>query len=129
MSDTRALDMAVRLLFVGVPSARTIGTHDFAACDDDKCSGEKSMRRMIVRNMKKPMRVGSSFGLLGCGLLLFFAPGPNWFVIMTALSVMAADFLWAKKVRAYTKNFVSRLRAAVFGDAHPHELHHPLCGH
>lgn len=87
------------------------------------------MRLVVVRHIKKAMRVGSGFGLLGCGLILFFTPGPGWLVIMTALSVLAADFLWAKRVLAYMRNSMSHLRTALFGHGHPHALHHPFSGH
>jgi hypothetical protein len=67
-------------------------------------------------------------------MILFFTPGPGWVVIMTALGVLAADFLWARRVLSWVRRMMARLRVAIFGPDLSHGGltqvgHHPFAGH
>jgi Putative transmembrane protein (PGPGW) len=83
-------------------------------------ASDKLMTTMLVGPVKKAFRVGSGFGLLGCGMILFLTPGPGWLVVMLALGVLAADFLWARRMYLFLKHSIVRLKVAIFGHGLAH---------
>lgn len=40
------------------------------------------------------------------GLILVPAPGPGWLIVFAGLSVLATEFLWARRLRDYVKEKV-----------------------
>ena len=49
------------------------------------------------------------FTLLAFGLVLIFTPGPGWLVILSGLAVLAAEFLWARRLLDRLKNGAGRV--------------------
>lgn len=87
------------------------------------------MPRILLRRVHKLLRISTGFGLLMCGLVLFFTPGPGWIVILSALGVLAADFLWARRVLAWMKYSMAWLRATVFARGARHAMSYASPGH
>lgn len=53
--------------------------------------------------MLRLARVMVGFGLLASGLVMLVLPGPGVLVILAALAMLAAEFVWARRVLAYVK--------------------------
>ena len=54
-----------------------------------------------------------AFHVLLAGVLMFFTPGPGWLTIMLALGVLAAEFVWARRLLDRMKEQGLRLRDSV----------------
>lgn len=83
---------------------------------------------MLIKTMqqaKRIMKIILGFTLLVLGAVLVFTPGPGWLVMLLGLGVLAAEFMWARKLLDRMKEQGVRLRDAVFFRAHP-PANHPL---
>lgn len=85
---------------------------------------------MLIKTMqqaKRIMKIILGFTLLVLGAVLVFTPGPGWLVMLLGLGVLAAEFMWARKLLDRMKEQGVRLRDAVFVRSHPHA--HPPVNH
>jgi uncharacterized protein (TIGR02611 family) len=55
------------------------------------------------------------FTMLLLGALMIFTPGPGWLVILLGLSVLAAEFLWARRLLKRLKEKTAEVSGAIFG--------------
>ena len=60
----------------------------------------KKIKRLIVGII--------GFTILGIGILLIILPGPAFVIIPLGLSILATEFLWAKKLLDKIKKGISR---------------------
>ena len=53
------------------------------------------------------------FTLLAIGVVLLVGPGPGWLVILLGLGLLAAEFVWARRLLDSMKEKAVRLRKFV----------------
>src|ERR1700742_3015198 len=79
---------------------------------------------MIVRTVeqvRRAFRVVAGFTLLLVGIVMIITPGPGWLVIFLGLSLLAAEFIWARRLMERMKREGERVRDVVwsFGKSAP----------
>ena len=72
---------------------------------------------MLIRSLqqaKRYLKILFGFTLLVLGFVMFFTPGPGWLTILLGLGVLAAEFVWARRVLDRLKREGGRIRDSVF---------------
>jgi uncharacterized protein (TIGR02611 family) len=72
---------------------------------------------MIVRTVeqvRRAFRIVAGFTLLLAGVVMIVTPGPGWLVIFLGLSLLAAEFIWARRLMDRMKRQGDRVREAVW---------------
>lgn len=72
---------------------------------------------MIIRTLhqaKRFLRILVGFTLLVAGIAMIATPGPGWLTILLALGVLAAEFVWARRLLDRLKTEAARIRNSVF---------------
>jgi len=72
---------------------------------------------MIIKTLqqaKRFLKILFGFTLLVLGVLMLVTPGPGWLTIILALGVLAAEFVWARRLLDRLKEHGTRLRDTVF---------------
>lgn len=72
---------------------------------------------MIVRTVeqvRRAFRIVAGFTLLLAGVVMLITPGPGWLVIFLGLSLLAAEFIWARRLMDRMKREGERVRDAVW---------------
>ena len=72
---------------------------------------------MIFRTIDQVWRffkILAGFTLLLIGVVMFFTPGPGWLVIFLGLTLLAAEFVWARRLMNHMKDQGTRLKETVF---------------
>ena len=72
---------------------------------------------MIFRTIDQVWRffkILAGFTLLLIGVVMFFTPGPGWLVIFLGLTLLAAEFVWARRLMNHMKDQGTRLKDTVF---------------
>jgi uncharacterized protein (TIGR02611 family) len=72
---------------------------------------------MLVKTMqqaKRYLKIVAGFTLLILGILMIVTPGPGWLTILLALGVLAAEFVWARRLLDRIKEQGVRIRETVF---------------
>jgi uncharacterized protein (TIGR02611 family) len=75
---------------------------------------------MFIRTLQQArrfVRIFLGFTLLAVGVVMFVTPGPGWLTVFLALGVLAAEFVWARRLLDRLKREGGRLRKAVFPPA------------
>jgi len=70
---------------------------------------------MIVRTVeqvRRAFRIVAGFTLLLAGVVMIVTPGPGWLVIFLGLSLLAAEFIWARRLMDRMKRQGDRVREA-----------------
>ncbi|HWG59846.1 MAG TPA: PGPGW domain-containing protein [Candidatus Acidoferrales bacterium] len=68
---------------------------------------------MLVKTLqqaKRLLKIVLGFTLLAAGIVMVATPLPGWIVILLALGVLAAEFVWARKLLDRLKYEGVRLR-------------------
>src|SRR5215469_3367963 len=68
---------------------------------------------MIVRTVeqvRRAFRIVAGFTLLLVGVVMIVTPGPGWLVIFLGLSLLAAEFIWARRLMDRMKRESERVR-------------------
>jgi uncharacterized protein (TIGR02611 family) len=71
---------------------------------------------MIFHNIDQVRRffkILGGFTLLVVGALMVFTPGPGWVVIFLGLTLLAAEFVWARRLMDRMKHEGTRLKDSV----------------
>lgn len=71
---------------------------------------------MLIKTMqqaKRWMKIIFGFTLLALGALMVVTPGPGWLIMLLGLGVLAAEFMWARKLLDRMKEQGIRLRDAI----------------
>jgi uncharacterized protein (TIGR02611 family) len=71
---------------------------------------------MILRTVKQVRRVFlilAGFTLLVLGIIMIFTPGPGTPVILLGLGLLAAEFVWARRILERLKREGERLKDTV----------------
>jgi uncharacterized protein (TIGR02611 family) len=66
-----------------------------------------------MQNVKRAIKIVFGFTLLAIGLALLVLPGPGWAVIFAGLAVLAAEFVWARRLLDRLKDGAGRVRDTV----------------
>jgi len=71
------------------------------------------MNLSTVEQVRRIFRIASGFTLLLVGVVMLVTPGPGWVVILLGLGLLAAEFVWARRLMDRIKREGGRLRDAV----------------
>lgn len=77
---------------------------------------------MIFRTFqqtKRFLKILMGFTLLGMGALMLFTPGPGWLTILLGLGILAAEYVWARRLLDQMKARGVRLRGTLLSRARP----------
>jgi drug/metabolite transporter (DMT)-like permease len=66
-----------------------------------------------VQQVKRWLKIVSGFTLLAIGIVMLVTPGPGWLTIIAGLALLAAEYVWARRLLARMKAGGTRLRNAV----------------
>jgi uncharacterized protein (TIGR02611 family) len=75
---------------------------------------------MLIRTLhqaKRYVKILFGFTLLAIGIVMVFTPGPGWLTILLALGLLAAEFVWARRLLDRLKREGTRLRNTVWPPA------------
>jgi uncharacterized protein (TIGR02611 family) len=81
------------------------------------------MALRTVEQVRRVFRIVAGFTLLLAGGIMLVTPGPGWLVIFLGLGLLAAEFVWARRLMDRIKHEGGKLRDAVLHSekAHPPE--------
>lgn len=71
---------------------------------------------MILRTVKQVQRIFlilAGFTLLALGIVMIFTPGPGTPVILMGLGLLAAEFVWARRIMERIKRETARLKGVL----------------
>jgi uncharacterized protein (TIGR02611 family) len=68
---------------------------------------------------KRVVKILIGFTLLALGIVMIATPGPGWLTIMLALGILAAEFVWARRLLDRMKEQGVRMRDTVMPRAKP----------
>ena len=68
-----------------------------------------------VEQVRRLSRIVGGFTLLLIGIVMLVTPGPGWLVIFLGLGLLAAEFVWARRLMDRIKKEGGRVRDAVWG--------------
>jgi tellurite resistance protein TerC len=74
---------------------------------------EDRMFFRTIGQVRRFFRILAGFTLLLVGVIMFFTPGPGWLVVFLGLTLLAAEFVWAKRLMERMKHESSRLKDTV----------------
>lgn len=66
-----------------------------------------------VQQAKRYFKIVAGFTLLILGMVMIVTPGPGWLTILLALGVLAAEFVWARRLLDRIKEQGLRIRETV----------------
>ena len=67
-----------------------------------------------LQQAKRVLKIVFGFTLLVLGAVMIFLPGPGWLTILLGLGVLAAEFVWARRLLDRLKEQGGRIRDTVF---------------
>ena len=70
-----------------------------------------------VEQVRRLSRITGGFTLLLIGIVMLVTPGPGWLVILLGLGLLAAEFVWARRLMDRIKREGERMRSAVWPNA------------
>ena len=72
------------------------------------------MSLRTVEQVRRVFRIVAGFTLLAVGVVMIVTPGPGWLVILLGLSLLAAEFIWARRLMDRMKREGGRVRDVVY---------------
>jgi uncharacterized protein (TIGR02611 family) len=66
-----------------------------------------------IEQVRRFFRILAGFTLLLVGVIMLFTPGPGWLVVFLGLTLLAAEFVWAKRLMERMKHERNRLKDTV----------------
>jgi uncharacterized protein (TIGR02611 family) len=73
------------------------------------------MFQPTLEQVRRAFRIISGFTLLLVGAIMVITPGPGWLTIFLGLSLLAAEFVWARRLMNRIKREGGRIKEAVLG--------------
>lgn len=67
----------------------------------------------MVEKSQRYLKIFGGFGLLGLGVPMLFLPGPGAPAILLGLALLAAEYVWARRLLDNVKRQTTRLRSVV----------------
>lgn len=71
------------------------------------------MFQPTLDQVRRAFRIVSGFTLLLIGAVMIVTPGPGWLTIFLGLSLLAAEFVWARRLMNRIKREGGRIKDAV----------------
>jgi uncharacterized protein (TIGR02611 family) len=72
------------------------------------------MSLRTIEQVRRVFRIVVGFTLLTVGVVMIITPGPGWLVILLGLSLLAAEFIWARRLMDRMKREGGRVRDVVW---------------
>jgi uncharacterized protein (TIGR02611 family) len=72
-----------------------------------------------VEQVRRIFRIVAGFTLLLAGVVMLVTPGPGWVVILLGLGLLAAEFVWARRLMDRIKREGTRIKDTVMGKPEP----------
>jgi uncharacterized protein (TIGR02611 family) len=72
------------------------------------------MSIQTVEQVCRVFKIVAGFTLLLVGIIMLVTPGPGWLVIFLGLGLLAAEFVWAKRLMDRIKRAGKRSQGFVF---------------
>ncbi len=72
------------------------------------------MSLQTIEQVRRVFRVVAGFTLLAVGVVMLVTPGPGWLVILFGLSLLAAEFIWARRLMDRIKQQGERVKDVVW---------------
>jgi len=66
-----------------------------------------------IDQVRRFSKILGGFTLLGVGAVMLIMPGPGWLVIFLGLTLLAAEFVWARRLMDRMKQQGARLKDSV----------------
>lgn len=66
-----------------------------------------------IDQVRRFFKILAGFTLLALGAIMLFTPGPGWVVIFLGLTLLAAEFVWAKRLMDRMKKQGTRIKDTV----------------
>jgi len=66
-----------------------------------------------VEQVRRVFRIVAGFTLLLAGAVMLVTPGPGWLVIFLGLGLLAAEFVWARRLMERIKREGNRFKDVV----------------
>jgi uncharacterized protein (TIGR02611 family) len=66
-----------------------------------------------IDQVRRFFKILGGFTLLLAGVIMLVTPGPGWLVIFLGLTVLAAEFVWARRLMDRVKHQGNRLKDSV----------------
>lgn len=66
-----------------------------------------------IDQVRRFFKILGGFTLLLIGIVMVFTPGPGWLVIFLGLTLLAAEFVWARRLMDRMKHETNRLKDSV----------------
>lgn len=70
-----------------------------------------------IQQTKRFLKILIGFTLLVLGVIMIVTPGPGWLTIVLGLGLLAAEFVWARRLLDHMKDQGIRLRDTVLSRA------------
>jgi uncharacterized protein (TIGR02611 family) len=83
------------------------------------------MFQPTLEQVRRALRIVSGFTLLALGAIMLITPGPGWVTIFFGLSLLAAEFVWARRLMNRIKREGGRFKEAVLGVETSEDDHAP----
>jgi Putative transmembrane protein (PGPGW) len=85
----------------------------------------ETMALTTVEQVRRVFRIVAGFTLLAAGAVMLVTPGPGWLVIFLGLGLLAAEFVWAKRLMDRMKREGGRIKDSVLGNAEGEKRREP----
>jgi uncharacterized protein (TIGR02611 family) len=72
-----------------------------------------------VEQVRRIFRIVAGFTLLAAGVVMLITPGPGWVAILLGLGLLAAEFVWARRLMERIKREGNRIKETVLGKETP----------
>jgi len=66
-----------------------------------------------IDQVRRFFKILAGFTLLALGAIMLFTPGPGWVVMFLGLTLLAAEFVWAKRLMDRMKEQSTRIKDTV----------------
>jgi uncharacterized protein (TIGR02611 family) len=74
-----------------------------------------AMGLKTVEQVRRVFRVVAGFTLLLAGAVMLVTPGPGWLAIFLGLGLLAAEFVWARRLMDRMKREGGRIKDSMLG--------------
>jgi uncharacterized protein (TIGR02611 family) len=81
-----------------------------------------------VEQVRRIFRIVSGFTLLAVGAVMLVTPGPGWLVIFLGLGLLAAEFVWARRLMDRIKREGGKIKDSVLGTTESAKSSEPKVG-
>jgi len=71
------------------------------------------MALRTIEQVRRVFRILAGFTLLAAGVVMLVTPGPGWLTIFGGLTLLAVEFVWARRLMERIKRQGGRMRDAV----------------